>query len=296
MTSPSASANRKIIPLFERMQIESQSICNRSCWFCPRTYDRSGKYLDHRKRPVANKMPTKTILDLLDQAQALGFQGQVGFHHYSEPLIDPRNISLAEEARKRGMKPYLHTNGDQLKCDDSLCKAVIRVYDRIIIGLYDYKTNEELEENKQYWLEKFLGYNLEFSPIGLEGSFSAHSLGTPKALVPSDKRMAVPDFTFSNAPCHRPLIRLIIQHDGEMANCCEDTYGAFRLGNAHQIRLEELWFSENHVQLIQDLLVGRREKFSLCRNCPLPPTGPPPGGERIQISPRHFTDPSCETL
>ena len=283
--------NKTTFPLFERMQIESQSICNRSCWFCPRTYDRSGKYLDQEGNPVTNRMSTETILDLLDQAQALGFEGQVGFHHYSEPLIDPRNTALAQEARKRGMKPYLHTNGDQLKREDSLCKVVTRVYDRIIIGLYEYKTNKELKESKQYWHQKLDGYHLEFSPIGLEGSVSAHSLGTPRALVPSDQRMAVPDFTFSNAPCHRPLIRLIIQHDGEMANCCEDTYGAFRLGNVYQHTLEELWFSDNHIQIIQGLLAGRREKFSLCRICPLPPTGPPQAGSKIQFSPRHNLHP-----
>jgi 2-deoxy-scyllo-inosamine dehydrogenase (SAM-dependent)/8-amino-3,8-dideoxy-alpha-D-manno-octulosonate transaminase len=287
MKGLSPISNKRTIPLFERLQIESQSLCNRSCWFCPRTYDQSGKYLDQEGRAVANKMPTETILDLLDQACALGFQGQVGFHHYSEPLLDPRNIFLAQEARKRGIKPYLHTNGDQFKRDDELCKAATRVYDRIIIGLYDYKTNEELERSKQYWRQKLDGYNLELSPIGLEGAVSAHSLGTPKALVPSDQRMAVPDFTFSNAPCHRPLIRLIIQHDGEIANCCEDTYGVFKLGNVYHHTLEELWYSDNHVQVVQDLLAGRRENFSLCRNCPLPPTGPPPAGLKIQISPRH---------
>jgi len=291
MTPVSAIPNKKTIPLFERLQIESQSLCNRSCWFCPRTYDQAGKYLDQKGKALVNKMPTETILDLLDQARALEFQGQVGFHHYSEPLLDPRNIFLAQEARRRGMKPYLHTNGDQFKRDDGLCKAAARVYNRIIIGLYDYKTNEELEESKQYWRQKMDGYDLEYSPIGLQGAVLAYSLGTPKALVPSDRRMAVPDFTFSNAPCHRPLIRLIIQHDGEMANCCEDTHGVFKLGNVYHHTLEELWYSDHHVQVIQDLLSGRRDNFSLCRNCPLPPTGPPQVGSKIQISPRHNPHP-----
>ena len=80
------------IPLFERLQIESQSNCNRACWFCPRTYDRSGKYLDPAGKSVLRQMPTEKILGLLDEAQVLGFSGMVGFHHYSEPLLDPRNI------------------------------------------------------------------------------------------------------------------------------------------------------------------------------------------------------------
>jgi MoaA/NifB/PqqE/SkfB family radical SAM enzyme len=139
----------KRIPLFERLQIESQSNCNRSCWFCPRTYDRSGKYLDAEGAAVFNGMPTEKIINLLDQAQALGFRGRVAFYHYSEPLLDERNVMLAREARKRGMRPYLHTNGDVLRRNDQLCKEVKQIYEFIVVGLYDYRTNEELEENEQ---------------------------------------------------------------------------------------------------------------------------------------------------
>lgn len=276
------------IPLFERLQIESRSNCNRSCWFCPRTYDRSGRYLDEQGASVFNRMPTEKILDLLDQAEGLGFQGRVGFHHYSEPLLDERNIMLAHEARKRGMKPYLNTNGDILKRDDELCEMVKNVYELIIVGLYDYETNEELEGAKRYWRDRLAGANLAFSPIGMSGARSAHSIGVPRALVPSDARMAVPDLTFRNAPCHRPLIRMIIQHNGEMCNCCEDTYGAFRLGNVYQNSLEELWFSEYHIQLVEHLTAGQREKYNLCRNCPMSPTGPALGGGRIEIAPRRL--------
>src|SRR5205814_6632472 len=68
MSAPYSKSLKTRIPLFERMLIESQSNCNRSCWFCPRTYDRSGKYLDEVGKPVLNQMPTEKILDLLYQA------------------------------------------------------------------------------------------------------------------------------------------------------------------------------------------------------------------------------------
>ena len=100
--------------------------------------------------------------------------------------------------------------------------------------------------------------------------------------------MGVPDLTFSNAPCHRPLIRMLLQHDGEMCHCCEDNYGAFKLGNVQKQSLEELWFSERHVQIITELIAGRRENYALCRNCPLPPTGPASNDRKIQITPRRY--------
>jgi radical SAM protein with 4Fe4S-binding SPASM domain len=278
-----------MIPLFERLQIESQANCNRSCWFCPRTFDRSGKYLDHAGRAVVSQMPTQTILGILDQARALGFRGEVGFHHYSEPLLDKRNVRLAHEAKQRGMVPYLHTNGDVLRHDDRLCRDVMGVYERIVVGVYDYTTDEELAEAQRYWHRRLAGPRLEFSPIGVAGIRSGHSIGIPRALVPTDARMAIPDLTFGNAPCHRPLLRMIIQHDGEMANCCEDTRGAFGLGNIHRSSLEDLWLSEQHVAIVGELIEGRRQKYALCRQCPLSPTGPAPAGSRITIVPRRYS-------
>jgi hypothetical protein len=276
------------IPLFERLLIESQSDCNRSCWFCSRTYDRSGKYRDEAGQPVRERMSTEKILDLLDQALELGFQGLVTFHHFSEPLRDERNIRLAQEARERGMKPYIHTNGDELKRDKGLCRAIGRIYEFIVLGLYDYETDDELEKAKSYWRSRLVGANLRFSPIGLVGARSAHSIGTPRALVPSDSRMAIPDLTYAHAPCHRPLIRMIIQYDGTMVNCCEDIRGAFNLGSVFENGLKVLWFSEQHVRVLEDLVCGQRDQYDLCRNCPQPPTGPAPDGTKIEIAPRHY--------
>jgi radical SAM protein with 4Fe4S-binding SPASM domain len=275
-----------VIPLFERLLIESQSNCNRSCWFCPRTYDRTGKYLEAAGDAVLKQMPMDKILDLLDQARELGFRGGVGFHHFSEPLLDKRNLVLAQEAKKRGMRPYLHTNGDVLRRDEKLCHEVKLVYERIVVGLYDYETDRELDEAKRYWRERLAGANLSFSAIGVAGARSAYSLGIPKALVPSDPRMAAPDLIFPNGPCHRPLIRMIVQYDGTVCHCCEDTSGAFELGNVYRNSLRELWFADHHVRVIEDLTTGWRAKYELCRNCPLPPTGPTPAGEKIRIARR----------
>lgn len=282
------------IPLFERLQIESHAFCNRACWFCPRTYDRTGHYRDGAGTPVSHQMATETILDLLDQAQALGFQGRVGFHHYSEPLLDPRNVELAREARRRGMVPYLHTNGDLLRNDARLCEAVGDVYGLIVVGLYDYRTDAELESEKRAWRQRLPGANLEFSPIGPRGARGVFSLGVPRALVPCDPRMATPDLTYQNAPCHRPLIRMIIRHDGGISNCCEDTFGAFDLGSVHEHSLKDLWWSARHRQVITDLLAGRRDPYALCRGCPLPPTARPSDGRPVEMARRRYAGPARE--
>jgi radical SAM protein with 4Fe4S-binding SPASM domain len=269
------------LPLFERLEIETQSHCNRSCWFCPRVYDRSGAYLDADGAPVIVQMPTATIIDILDQAQAMGFDGLVSFHFYSEPLLDKRNAEFARAARARGMKPYLHTNGDVLKNNDDLCAIVVELYAYVVVGLYDYQTDGELQSLKDFWGKKLAGVDLKFSTIGDVDAKSAKSMSIPRALVPTDRRIAVPDLTFKNGPCHRPLIRMFLRYDGEMCFCCEDMNADFALGNINSATLEQLWGSDRHQERLADLVAGHRQKYPLCQNCPLSPSAPAPDGEKI---------------
>ncbi len=272
--------------MFTRLEIESQSNCNRDCWFCARTFDRSGAYKDEVGKSRIQQMPTETILDLLDQAQKLNFEGEVSYHFYSEPLLDPRFTYLAREAKRRGMKIRLHTNGDVLLNNDALCEEIDDVCDLIVIGIYDYKTEGELEDRKRFWESRFHGNNLKFSSIKSGGDRSLYSIGVPRALVPDDERFSVPSLTFQNAPCQRPLIRMLIRYDGEMSLCCDDITGDFQLGNIYEQSLEALWYSKKHLKIVQDLVDGRRELYPLCRVCPLSPSAPSPTGTRIRMKPR----------
>lgn len=274
------------IPLFERLQIESQAICNRDCWFCPRTHDRSGAYLDGEGRAVAGELSTAKIVDLLDQAAALGFRGPVGFYSYSEPLLDKRHLQLAREAARRGMRPQVHTNGDVLESAPELIESLRDAYREITIGLYDYDTEEELAAAIALWRQRFPNARLSFSYIGRAPARRARSLGAARALTPPDPRHAFPDLVYRNAPCHRPALRMIVRHDGEMCLCCEDLRADFRLGNVHDSTLAELWYSDRHAAILATLAAGRREAYRLCSVCPMSPTGRPAGGERTRMARR----------
>jgi radical SAM protein with 4Fe4S-binding SPASM domain len=82
---------------------------------------------------------------------------------------------------------------------------------------------------------------------------------------------------------------MIVQHDGEVCNCCEDMHGLFGLGNVYRSSLREVWYSERHVRIVTDLIAGRRERYALCRNCPLPPSAPAADNGKIAIAPRRYT-------
>ena len=276
------------MPLFERLLIETQANCNRDCWFCPRTFDESGAYRDASGHSNFARMPTATVLDLLDQAQALGFTGLVTFYFFSEPLLDKRNIDFARAARERGMRPYLHTNGDLLRTNDVLAEAVQDEYEFLVVGLYDYETSEALAAERTWWKERLPRADLGFSYVRPVAAPDVPTLAIPRALVPTDTRMGIPDVTFAHGPCSRPLLRMIVRHDGAMCNCCEDLHAQFGLGNVHEASLAELWFSDRHVEVTRDLLAGHRTHSPLCVACPHRPTGPPPGGGPVGMKRRSY--------
>jgi radical SAM protein with 4Fe4S-binding SPASM domain len=207
-------------------------------------------------------MPTDHAWRIMREAAALGFRGKIAFHHMSEPFLDPRLIVMAREAKRLGLRPYEHTNGDVLRRDDELCRVAVEVFDYIVVGLYDYRTDSERDAEMAFWRDRLRGGDVRFS-LG-ERVF-------PRNLTPMDARMFREKQRFPGGVCRRPLERLIVHYDGNVALCCEDMKDDFDLGNAFQSSVEELWYSEKHVGIIRDLEQGRREQFKLCAGCPIPP-------------------------
>ena len=66
-------------------------------------------------KSVRGSMPTEKVMILFDELESLGLKEYITFHHLSEAFLDKRLIEIAKEAKHRGMRPYVHTNGDVLK-------------------------------------------------------------------------------------------------------------------------------------------------------------------------------------
>lgn len=252
----------KGIPLFDKLMIELQSNCNRDCFFCPRHGDTSGQRKREDGSHVAAAMSTDEALKIMDQARDMGFRGLVSFHHLSESFLDRRIIDMAREARRRGMKPYEHTNGDVLRHNDALAREAAQVFEYLVVGLYDYKDRGELLRERKFWRERLQGTRV---------SFSEHEDVYPRSFISFDSRMTRQKTCYPHKVCRRPLIRLMVHYDGEVALCCEDMLAQFGLGNAFRTPLKDIWYSPKHIEIINHLKHGLRNRYPLCSRCPLPP-------------------------
>lgn len=58
-------------------------------------------------------LPAKIVFDILDTLDRYNFQGEIAFHNYNEPLIDPRLFKFIEYARQGfpQREIYICTNG-----------------------------------------------------------------------------------------------------------------------------------------------------------------------------------------
>jgi len=252
------------IPLFQRVVIELQSHCNRDCFFCPRESDRGGKRKTADGTSVRQSLATEKVFSLLDELEALEFRGHITFHQLSEAFLDPRLMSVAQDAKRRGMKPYVHTNGDVLRNDEPLCREAASVFEYMVIGLYDYTSEEEKIAEKKFWKRRLRGTEVLFSLV--ENVYVRTHGPDNEAMHRLSRR------TYPTSPCAQPRTYLLIHYDGDACCCCEDMYGDLLRYNVHEMSIRDIWYSERHAEVIRALRIGDRRQYDLCASCTMGPS------------------------
>jgi len=91
--------------LFDSVEIETISICNRKCSFCPLAYDDTPGEI----------MADETFDKIINELKELNFKGEIAFSGYGEPLLDKQLRSRVEKIKKElGSFIEIVTNGDFL--------------------------------------------------------------------------------------------------------------------------------------------------------------------------------------
>jgi len=226
--------------------------------------DTTGKRRTAGGTNVLSSMPTEKVTAILDELAYLGFKGYITFHHLSEAFLDPRLIRVAIEARKRGMRPYVHTNGDVLRSSDELCRKTAAVFEYVVVGLYDYRSQEEKIAEKKFWRRRLQGTQVMFSLV--ENVYR-------RTFSPNSQEMSVIEKkTFPTATCAHPQRYLLIHYNGDVCCCCEDMYGHLLRANVFDRSIGDIWFSKQHAQIVSDLQAGARTRYKLCSNCTMGPS------------------------
>lgn len=232
----------KRIDMFNGLEIETISICNRKCVFCP------NYYYKRKKGNMDEKLFKKIILELAE----IKFNGKISPHFYGEPLLDkrlPRLIRFAKEKLPR-CRIQINTNGDFLTKEkfDLLVNSGV---DKFLITQYDKEMPNNIkrlftEINKKD--KKRIVYR-KYEDIGLMNRGGLLNIKTKikkKCTFPSDG--------------------IVIDYNGKVILCCNDYFSKYVFGDLNKEKLMDIWNKDNFKKIRKDLHKGIF-KLDICKKC-----------------------------
>lgn len=240
---------------FDYVTIETSTICNRRCSYCPNSvFDRG---LPKNERRMNKKLFQKIIDDL----SSINFCGHLSLHGFNEPLLDDRLPDLIKYAGKilPQVEILITSNGDFLGPDkyDELVSAGV---DRFFISEHeaDSQKNKKFKQNMKNlsaYLEKHPDRRV---PVKYKIMTTDTSLQNRGGLVKVKK--------IDNPRCLWPDKMLTIDVNGNVILCCNDYHSSVVFGNLRTKSIAEIWNSDSYKKIRKEL-ENHIFKLDICKKC-----------------------------
>jgi len=239
-------------PLFRHVEIETINRCNNVCSFCP-----VNKHADSRE---FKKMEEALFYKIIDELEAINYDGVVALHSNNEPLLDERLSTFITYARKKLPKAKLiiFTNGILLTKE--IFHILIENMDEIVIDNYhdDLKLVKPVYD---YIVSDHNLYELAKKKLKIDLRKQNEILTSRGGSSPNRRNV-----TALKCSCYLPFNQMVIRPDGKISLCCNDALGKFTLGDLNQQSMTEVWNSDEYNKM-RDLIRQGRDKISICKNC-----------------------------
>lgn len=219
--------------------------CNRRSSYCP---------VSKLKRVVQERMDINTFEKVVKEMGSYNYSGYFHYNFYNETLFDNRLEQFIALANKYcpNAKNHINTNGDLLTLEKY--KQLISVgTDFVFVTLHDGFMKPEMRTllvaAKQY--NNSIDY--EF----------------PQNMVFNNRGGLVDEGTVenNNRPCYLPSYDVDTTANGTVLPCCNDYTEKMKMGNVLDSPLKSIWFSKKFVEFRNDLRMGYRYKYDLCKDC-----------------------------
>jgi radical SAM protein with 4Fe4S-binding SPASM domain len=236
---------RKETEIFSQVEVETNSLCNRTCKICPNNeYTRGNHYMD-----------LSTYQNLLDQLSDMDFSGRFVPVAYNEPLLDNRLEDLMSAAREQLPKAtiLIYTNGSKLTENriESLSKAGVN---GLIVSQYE----DNLEKDDISDLLKSLPKELK-KLVRHRILKDEHLLSTRAGLIEVSNKII-------KSSCYQASNNIIIDYKGNIILCCHDYFKTKQFGNIHEKPVLDIWNDAEFKELRSQLRKGIFN-LDMCKNC-----------------------------
>lgn len=223
--------NYRTTDMFHSVEVETMSVCNRKCSYCP-----VSKY----PRPYG-LMPTETYKKIVNQLSDIGFKLILAPHFYNEPLMDKRLPELISYTRKKlpEVRIKIFTNGDFLT-EELYTKLIDNGVDEFFITDHDnsFKKNKEIKGKRTI-------YRLQKENLSNRG-------GLIKVNSPKKKNCK--------------LRTLVIDYKGNVVLCCNDYFSKHSFGNVNERNIMDIW-EDIGFKLIRKNLSKGVFDLDICKRC-----------------------------
>jgi len=237
---------RWILPdRFHRVEVETDSRCNRSCHYCP---------VAVAPRPV-HKMSEELFTSIVDQLVEIGFHGRFSPHFFGEPLLDERLPDLVRivKARLPRVQVVVYTNGDLLTPDRS--RALLQAGVSLFIVTFE-------EGHSRAWKRTEPGLSRRERRHFLVRDFDRDV----KRPFNRGGLIRFPGRELHQKACIAPASTLVVDAWGKVRLCPNDYAGEVEWGDLAMHRLADIWARPDYHELRQALLRGEFTR-PICRAC-----------------------------
>ncbi len=280
------------LPFPLKIQIQTQSLCNGACTFCPWT--KTSLSLPQ------GRMDEGLFYGLARQISGRGVE-RVGLFLMNEPLLDPRLEDFTAVLKKKdpSLQVLVYTNGILLdgKRFENLARAGMDeidisipafepdAYHRATGGLSFARLLANLEEIRSLLSgtgDSFPRVHLVSLDLpgrrDLAGAFEEKT-GFPVLFKPLTNRAGLvntelfpsaPEKGPGPVPCQRPFVKAYILFNGDVLLCNCDWERTTVAGNLLEDSLERIWKSPLLMEIRKNHILGSHPVDSLCAKCDYP--------------------------
>ena len=265
---------------FHHIEVETISLCNRKCSYCPNvSFSRS-----HGNDSVL--MDDSVLNKVFDDLASCNFTGTFSPHLYGEPLLDPRLPEIINRASSINTKPKLYTNGDYLTpvLIESLISNGLKI---LFISQHSKSLSKGLKDT--------LSYLFKIDPLIAHNKFETNLLSCYKGgLIINGLLVKVVDF-FSmslssslegsqgdklgnrggffnwDQPIKPPVACKyitfpVIDVSGRLPLCSTDYASEYLQGNIITSSIYDIWTDPNNIRLRKRIFRSQMD-LEICKTC-----------------------------
>lgn len=240
----------KQFDLFNIIEIETITACNRKCTYCPNSkYERS--LLKNTK-----KINPDIFHKIIDQLAEIRFSGNIHPHFYGEPLLDDRLFKLLKYSKDKLNYALIliFTNGELLSFE--LYEKFSNLNVGFVISTHSPDIKDKIKIIQNKFKEKY-GYNKK--------NILWNKINDKTKLNNRSNEIQLKNIKYRRK-CNWPSFFCIINYKGEVILCCNDYHSRVVLGSLKKENLLAIWNKEEFKQLRKDIKKGNF-KYDLCIKC-----------------------------